>query len=232
MRSALNRKAAILIVSLLLLPLIVSAQSTTIVSADGFFALLSAAYGKVKDYEANLTITRGKVVESGKLSYKSPLFLNVRFDNPKDQVINFDGEKLTIYSPNDQVVLEQSYKKKSPAEIEGLISSQGLLLWQRNYSIAYLTGPARVPLEDGSREMVVKLKLQARGATSYSQMILSVNEDLLLIRRVEGTLGSGDKVVMDFTNVRINQGVPDSRFDYKAPPYANVQPDWLFDPAQ
>jgi len=43
---------------------------------------------------------------------------------------------------------------------------------------------------------------------------------------------SGDTVVMDFTNIRINQGLPASRFAYKAPPYANVQPDWLFDPTQ
>jgi outer membrane lipoprotein-sorting protein len=231
MSAALNRKSVIF-ASLLLLPLIASAQSQTYVSADKFFADLSASYGKVKDYEASLTITRGKTVETGKLSYKTPFFLNIKFDNPADQVINFDGKKLTVYNPQDQVVLEQSYKDRSPAEIEGMVSAQSLLLLQRNYSVAYLTGPAPVPLEDGSREMVVKLKLLARATTSYGQYILSVNPDLMLIRRVEGTLVSGDKVVMDFTGIKINQNLPDSRFDYKAPPYANVQPDWLFDPTQ
>jgi len=232
MGKALSRKAVILIFSLVLAPLMASAQAASIVSADKFFATLSSGYAAVKDYEANLTITRGKSVSSGRLSYKSPLYLNIKFDSPKDQVINLDGEKLTVYDPADQVVLEQSFKSRSPAELEAMVSSQGLLLWQRNYSIAYLTGPAPVALEDGSREMVVKLKLQARGATSYSQMIVSVNRDLMLIRRVEGSLVSGDTVVMDFTNIRINQGLPDSRFAYKAPPYANVQPDWLFDPTQ
>jgi outer membrane lipoprotein-sorting protein len=231
MGAALNRKIAILS-SLLLLPLTASAQSQAYVSADKFFADLSSSYTKVKDYEANLVITRGKATESGKLSYKTPFFLNIKFDSPADQVINFDGKKLTVYNPSDEVVLEQNYKDRSPAEIEGMVSAQSLLLLQRNYSVAYLTGPAPVPLEDGSREMVVKLKLQARGSTSYSQYILSVNPDLMLIRRMEGTLVSGDKVVMDFTGIKINQGLPDSRFDYKAPPYANVQPDWLFDPSQ
>ena len=56
----------------------------------------------------------------------------------------------------------------------------------------------------------MKLKLVARGSTSYSQMIISVKDNL--VRRVEGTQTSGDKVVMDFANIRINQGVPDSRF--------------------
>ncbi len=232
MSAALSRRVVLPIVLLLSIPLIAVAQSTALVSADAFFVQLSASYGKVKDYEASLAITRGKTVETGRLSYKSPLYLNIRFDNPKDQVINFDGEKLTVYNPVDQVVLEQTFKTRTPAELEGMASAQSLQLWQRNYSIAYLTGPSPVPLESGSREMVVKLNLQARGTTSYSQMIVSVNPELMLIRRIEGTLVNGDTVVMDFTNVRINQGIPDSRFAYDAPPYANVVPDWLFDPSQ
>jgi len=200
------------------------------VSAEKFFANLSASYGKVRDYEAALTITQAKSVSRGNISYKSPLYLFIRFDDPANQVICFDGEKLTVYLPGEQVVLQQRYKKKTPNQIETLATSQGLALLQRSYSIAYLTGPAPVPLEDGSKEMVVKLKLVSRGTSSYSQMIISVRDSL--VRRVEGTQSSGDKVVMDFTNIRTNQGVPDSRFAYDAPPYANVIQDWLFDPEQ
>ncbi len=46
-------------------------------------------------------------------------------------------------------------------------------------------------------------------------MIISVKDSL--IRRVEGSMGGGDKVVMDYTNIRTNQGMPDSRFTYDAP---------------
>jgi outer membrane lipoprotein-sorting protein len=226
----LNRNAAYFLILGLLAPLGASAQSTDMVSAEKFFSTLSAGYGKIKDYEASLTITQGKAVSRGRISYKSPLYLFIRFDEPANQVICFDGEKLTVYLPAEQVVLQQRYKKKPPSQIEALATSQGLGLMQRNYSIAYLSGPSAVPLEDGSREMVVKLKLVSRGTTSYSQMIISVKDSL--IRRVEGTQSSGDKVVMDFVNVRTNQGVPDSRFVYDAPPYANVIQDWLFDPEQ
>ena len=226
----MNRNAAYLLIFSLLVPVVASAQSADIVSAEKFFANLSDGYGRVKDYEANLTITQGKSVSRGRISYKSPLYLFIRFDDPANQVICFDGEKLTVYLPTEQVVLQQRYKKKTPSQIEGLTTSQGLGLLQRNYSIAYLSGPSAVPLEDGSKEMVVKLKLVARGSTSYSQMIISVKDNL--VRRVEGTQTSGDKVVMDFANIRINQGVPDSRFAYDAPPYANVIQDWLFDPEQ
>jgi outer membrane lipoprotein-sorting protein len=235
MGSALNRKAALLTASLFLSPLLVSAQAAQAApggAADAFFAEISDTYSRVKDYEANLTITRGKDTQVGTISYKTPVFLNVKFDTPKDEVINFNGEDLIVYDPADAVVLKQTFKKKTPAQLEGLVSSQGLGLWQRNFTVSFLTGPAPVPLEDGSREQVVKLKLQSKGGTFYSQMIVSVSRDQLLVRRVEGTLGGGDKVVMDFTNVRTNQGLPDSRFDYKEPPNVYMQPDWLFDPEE
>ena len=213
-----------------LLPCLAFSQSAEIVSAEKFFGGLSASFAKVKDYEAAVTITQGKNNSRGKISYKSPMYLRIDFDDPPKQVLNFDGEKLTFYSPANEVILEQRYKKKSPSQVEGMMTSQGLTIMQRNYSIAYVTGPAPVPLDDISREMVVKLKLTSRGATGYSQMIVSVKDSL--IRRMEGTQSSGEKVVMDFSNVRTNQGVPESRFKYDAPPYANVIQDWLFDPEQ
>jgi outer membrane lipoprotein-sorting protein len=226
----LNRKPFFAVIVLFFLPFLAFPQGAEIVSAEKFFSALSAGFGKIKDYEATITITQGKNVSRGKLSYKSPIYLRIDFDDPPKQVLNFDGEKLTFYSPSNEVILEQRYKKKTPAQVEGMMSSQGLTLLQRNYNIAYLSGPAPVPLDDTTRDMVVKLKLTSRGATGYTQMILSVKDTM--IRRVEGTQPGGDKVTMDFTNIRINQGVPDSRFVYDAPPYANVIQDWLFDPEQ
>jgi outer membrane lipoprotein-sorting protein len=226
----LNKKSVFIAVCLLFLPFLAFSQAAEIVSAEKFFSALSANFGKLKDYEAAITITQGKSVSRGKLSYKSPIYLRIDFDDPPKQVLNFDGEKLTFYSPANEVILEQKYKKKTPGQIEGMMTSQGLSIMSRNYSIAYLSGPAAVPLDESSRDMVVKLKLSSRGATGYSQMILSVKDSL--IRRVEGTQSSGEKVVMDFGAIRINQGVPDSRFVYDAPPYANVIQDWLFDPEQ
>jgi outer membrane lipoprotein-sorting protein len=233
MTYVLNRKAPLCVIfAMLTLPSLVSAQSAQMVSADKFFAELSASYGKVKDYEASFTWTQGKSVSSGKISYKSPVYLRLDFASPANQVLNFDGEKLTFYSPTNEIILEQKYKKKSSSQMEGMVTSQGLNLWQRNYSIAFLTGSSEVPLDEGASERVVKLKLVSRAATSYSQMILSIVKSTMLIRRVEGALTSGEKVVLDFTNIRTNQGVPDSRFEYNSPAYANVYQDWLFDPEQ
>jgi outer membrane lipoprotein-sorting protein len=124
MKSALNRKAALLTASFFLTPLLLCAQAGPGVTADAFFAQVSDNYSVVKDYEATLTITRGKDSQVGTLSYKSPVFMNVRFDTPKDEVINFNGEDLIIYDPGDAVVLKQTFKKKTPTQLEGLVSAQ------------------------------------------------------------------------------------------------------------
>ena len=226
----MSRKALIPALLCVLLPFAGFAQSAELVSAEKYFDALSASFGKVSDYVADISIANGKASYHGRLSYKSPLFLRIDFDDPPKMVLNFDGEKLQWFSPQNTVVMVQDYKKRPASQIEGMTSSQSFSLWKKNFSVAYLTGPAPVPLEDGSRELVTKLKLVSRGSTTFTQMIISVKDSF--IRRVEGIMGSGDKVVMDYANIRTNQGVPDSRFKYDAPSNVNEIRDWLFDPTQ
>lgn len=228
--SALNRKAVFPAILCILLSAFAFGQSNELVSAEKYFDTLSASFSAVNNYVADISITNGKASYHGRLSYKSPLFLRIDFDDPPKMVLNFDGQKLQWYSPQNAVVLEQDYKKRGAGQTEAMASNQSFALWKRNFSIAYLTGPAPVPLEDGSHEMVVKLKLVSRGTTNFTQMILSVKDSL--IRRVEGTMAGGDKVVMDYANIRTNQGVPDSRFAYDAPVTVNTIQDWLFDSTQ
>ena len=210
------------------LSLSLPAFAQDIVSAEKYFASLSASYGAVKDYEAVLTITQGKTVSRGKISYKTPMYLRIDFDDPQGQVIAFDGEMFTVFVPQYEVVLQQKYKKKGAGAIAALANSQGLALMQRSYNVAFLESPGPVALEEGSREQVVKLKLTARGIDGYRQLVISVSKDNL-IRRIEGVQTNGEKIALDFANIRTNQGVPDSRFDYEPPAYANVIPDFLFD---
>ena len=202
--------------------------SQEIMSAEAFFAALSTSFENVRDYEAAITITQDTTVSRGKLCYKFPDYLRIDFDDPEGQVIVFDNEKLTVYFPQYNVVLEQKYKKRAMSTLEGLASSQGLAALQRDYSVGYLSGPSPVPLEEGSQELVVKLKLLPLTTTGYRQLVLSVTNSL--IRRIEGIQVSGVKVTLDFENVRTNQGVPTSRFEYSPPADANVISDWLFNP--
>ena len=97
----------------------------------------------------------------------------------------------------------------------------------RNYSVAYLIGPDPVPLDEGSKEMVVKLKFRANStAESFRELEIAFSKDGFY-RRVKGrTLNQSWTI--DFTNVVINPGIPDPRFDYRYPANANVYQDFLF----
>ena len=77
MGKALNRIIAIPFILMLLVPCAAFSQAADLVSAEKYFAGISAGYQKVKDYDAVITITQGKTTSRGKLSYKSPMYLRI-----------------------------------------------------------------------------------------------------------------------------------------------------------
>jgi len=165
----------------------------------------------------------------GKLYYKSPNLLRIDFTDPEEQVLVTDGELLTVYIPRYEVILEQKLKRRSQAALASMASEQGLNLLKKNYGVAYLTGPEFVPLEEGSREMVRKLKLTSRStAEGFRQIVIAVGRTGL-IRRITGVTLSYEEFVFDLTDIGLNQGIPDTRFQYDSPAYANVYQNFLFE---
>jgi outer membrane lipoprotein-sorting protein len=109
-----------------------------------------------------------------------------------------------------------------------LATGAGLSMMRRNYVAAYVTGPNPVPLEDGSRENVVKLRLSSRYGGGFRELIVSVDPTAMLIRRIAASQVSGGALQFDFTAVKLNQGVPEQRFIYDSPASANVYNNFLF----
>lgn len=203
-----------------------------ILSAESFFDSVSSAFNGIADYSAAIQIASGKSVSSGTIYYKSPFYVRIDFSSPKGQVMAIDGEKLTIYLPDQAVALVQKYRKKAPTEAQALASKQGLAMLRANYGVAFFSTPGYVPLDEGSKEEVVKLKLTPKSSGApFSQIVMSVGRDNM-IRRMDATLTGGEKFVMDFTGLRTNMNIPDSRFQYDPPPSANVQEDFLFDSSE
>jgi outer membrane lipoprotein-sorting protein len=198
-------------------------------TAENYFDEVSARYGKIQDYSADISITQGELVMAGKLYYKNPNLLRIDFTEPEEQVLVTDGELLTVYIPKYEVILEQKLKRRSQAALASMASEQGLNLLKKNYGVAYLTGPEFVPLEDGSRETVRKLKLTSRStAEGFRQIVIAVGRTGL-IRRITGVTLNYEEFVFDLTNIGINLGIPDTRFQYDSPPYANVYQNFLFE---
>lgn len=200
-----------------------------ILTAENFFDEVSARYGKIQDYSARVSISRGQETMKGKLYYKSPNKLRIDFTDPAEQVLVTDGEQLTVYVPKYEVILLQKLKKRSQAALASMASAQGLNLLKRSYAVAYLIGPDYVNLDEVSKEPVKKLRLTSRStAEGFRQITIAVGKNGL-IRRISAVTLNYEEFVMDLTEITVNQNIPDTRFKYDAPAYANVYQNFLFD---
>jgi outer membrane lipoprotein-sorting protein len=203
-----------------------SAQS--IVTAEAYLERVSNHYASFRDYEARIVIHTGGTEMAGTVSHLAPAFMRIDFSSPAEQVIVFNGEQLTIYLPELRAILNQDVGSSARGGAN-LATGQGLSMMRRNYASAYVTGPNPVPLEDGSRERVVKLKLTGRyGGQGFRELILSIDPSTLLIRRIIATQLTDGTIQFDFTNVKTNQGIPEQRFIYDSPASANVYNNFLF----
>ncbi|MDR3312545.1 MAG: outer membrane lipoprotein carrier protein LolA [Spirochaetaceae bacterium] len=214
-------------ISVIILLAATLAQAQDILTAGAFFKTISDYYGTISDYQAQMDITVGRSAMSGRVSFKRPELLRIDFTTPKDQVIVYNGEMLTIYLPDRAAALNQA---SSPAGRGGaLATAQGLNLLSRYYTIVYETGQDPVSLDANSPELVVKLILSRRtNSEEFRTIRLSVSPDTRLIRRVEATTTKGELFVFSFSSYVINQGIADQRFIYDTPVSANEYNDFLF----
>jgi outer membrane lipoprotein-sorting protein len=202
-----------------------------IVTAEQYLKNVSDRYSLIKDYEAQLSIRSGGTQMRGNVSHLSPSFLRIDFSEPAEQVIVFNGELLTVYLPGYRAVLSQAITpaRRPSAGGAALASAQGLTILRRNYIPTFVVGPDPVPLEEGSGEMVVKLRLTRRSVSEgFRELILSVDRESQLIRRIEGRTIADVQLRFDFTGIKINQGIPEQRFIYDSPASANLYNNFLF----
>lgn len=189
-----------------------------ITTASVFFTAMSGEYAKITDYTAAIKITQGGNSSIGTVKFKSPEMLRIDFSVPADQTIVFTGTELLIYLPYNRMTLSQTVDGEGITN-GNIATSNGLLLMQRSYTIAYETGPDPIPLEEGSTEQVIALILNRRNANeTFRKIRLLASPDTKLIRRIEAWPISGNKIVFDFTDYKINSGIPDTTFVYTPPP--------------
>lgn len=203
------------------------AAAQDILTADKFFKDVSAKYSAIKDYEASVSVMAGKQAMAGTVIYKAPTLMRMDFSQPASQVIVYDGQSLVIYVPEYRAVLSQQTGGTSSAAVAA--TGEGLRMLGRNYSISFETVPTPVPLPGAESESVVRLVLsRLTVAEGFRTITLSVNPETLLIRRMEGITLAGDPISYDFTGIKLDQGIPATRFIYDSPASANVYNNFLF----
>ncbi len=220
---------AVLLISTALTSL--SAQET----AKRYFESVSERYAEITDYTANLTITRrdssgGDTVQIAAVMFKTPNLLRLDFEEPAEMVMVVGPDLLQVWVNEHKVTFSQALRRDVQEEVPNLNTPQGLALMSRYYTVAYVDSPDPVPLDAGSSEMVVRLKLDWKSNNEgYRQLLLALDNDKL-IRRIIGITTNNQTVVFDFTDMELNTGIPDARFDYESPPEGNTIENFLFDP--
>jgi outer membrane lipoprotein-sorting protein len=203
-----------------------------VVTAERFLEMVSEHYATIRDYEANIAIRSGATEMAGTVSHLSPSFLRLDFTRPMDQVIVFNGETLSVFLPEFRTILNQDInqsRRSGGVGGAGMATAEGLTLLGRNYVPSFVTGLSPEPLYAGSSERVMRLRLTRRTVSEgFREIILSVDPDTMLIRRIEGRTIADVEVRFDFTNIRINQNIPTQRFIFENPPLATMHNNFLF----
>ena len=183
----------------------ISAFAQGITTANEFFKAVSDKYATFKDYQAVVDIKIGNTPMAATVTYMAPDKMRMDYTNPANQTIVQDA---TGANPT---------------------TSEGLSLLRRYYTVSYEKGQGKVPLDEGSDEMVIKLILWRRTASeSFRNIKMSIDPDTKLIRRIVATTPGGVVYQFDFKNYEINQGLTAKRFEYDIPSGANNYDNFLF----
>lgn len=216
-----SRRKRLITVFFLFITLSLTAQVRQV---SDFFKDVSQAYSGIEDYRARISIkSAGQPDQSGTMLVKGS---RVRINMNSGQVISINEGKLVVYVADARIVLEQEMTGVNAGSVEGLTMLQKYY----KYSYSDPSGYKLVQLEDKSREKVVKLNFDAKQAgLEYRNMVISFTKELL-IRRIVGKTFSGSEIIFDFTNIKINEGIPDNQFIYDAPGDAHTVQDFIYTP--
>jgi outer membrane lipoprotein-sorting protein len=201
--------------------------SQEIVTGTDFFDRVAENYSNIQDYIAEFEMIINDTLMSGTIYFKDPNLMRIDFTEPEEQVLVSDGSIVKVYVPDYNVTLTQTLKEQTNP---GLASEEGLGLLRRNYQIAFKNSPDPEPLVEGdsSSELVYKLFLTWRNtAQGFREIEIAVTPDLF-IRQMTAVTADRRDVQFTFKDVRINQNIPDARFDYDSPPSSNNFDNFLY----
>lgn len=207
--------------------------SQDIMTAPQYFQQISEKYGTIQDYRGTIIITKEDSVMTGEISFQAPDKLRIDFSKPEDQILVTDGENLSVYIPRLSVIMEQELKPGGDVGMSSAASQAGLEQLKKSYNIAFTNeGRRLVSLDNETPEKVTKLILKWKSSReAFRELVISIDQNSL-IRRIEGLTVDENTIVFDFTDLVINQGLPENHFVFDNEASANIINNFLFSPEE
>ena len=191
---------------------IYSAYSETVKLAD-IVSRIQKKYEAVRELEANSNQeTFNKTVDRkfkfrGKLYIKKPDKLRMEIKEPEEQLIVTNGSVLWIYIPENNQAVKEKMDGKNKSKL----------------AITILAGMAKLDKEfkiskEGESGKSYMVGLVPKDPSSMiKKMELEIEKNNYNIRKVIVDDSFGNWTSYELTDVKINKGIPDSKFDFKVP---------------
>lgn len=218
-RAALRPVAAVVVCWAMTLGRVTPAAALT---ADEVVDRVQAVYRSIGDLQAHFRQTStlqslGQVQESAGVVYlKKPGKMRWEYEHPEKRLYVTDGKTLWAYSPEDRQVIEQDVQQAF-----GSSTPMSFLMGAGNLREDFTYRPIEHAGTRGKGTYLLEL-LPRRSGSTLQKMILEVNLKTFLIEKATLLYVTGNTTVLAFSNVRVNGGLADGKFEFSPPPGVDV----------
>ena len=202
-------------------------------SLEAVFARMDKASTRFRDLTADMKRTsytafvNESTVDTGTIGVKMPkprdyhLLMNFKTPDPKQVMLS--GTKVLIYYPKTQTAQELDLGKSNRAQVEGFMrlgfGSNSADL-KSAYSVK-LGGPETVEGQNATRiELTPKSK---DVAVQFPKFELWISNDTGISIQQKIYQPGGDYSLATYTNMKLNQNLPDSAVKINLPPHVHIE---------
>lgn len=181
-----------------------------------FVQALQRKYDSTKDFTATFVHTyeggalRRKTTEAGDVIVKKPGRMRWTYTKPEEKTFVSDGTRVYSYVPADRQVIVS----KLPAD--GDVSSPVLFLIGKGDLARDFVPTWATPAETPQGTRAVRLTPKVR-QPEYAWLMLAVDPQSLQLREIRSLDGQGGTSSFALGQMKENQGIADSRFEFKIP---------------
>lgn len=198
-------------------------ESTNTKTLDEVLLEVEKADGEFKTMKANIVITRtiplleSTEISKGKIHYKKPDRLLLKFDPPRDEVNIIDGKHIWVYHPKARQVEKYAINKgKQTAQsfdFFGFGYGESVASARKDYNIS-LTDATEI-----DKECFYVLDLLPRNtSTQYTKIRLWIEEGLWLPVKIELHESGGEVInIIEFDRMKLNSRMSDKLFVFDVP---------------
>lgn len=178
--------------------------------------MIQQKYSAVRDLSASFEhryrggVLRKEAVERGTLQIKKPSRMRWVYESPERKIFVADGTRIYSYIPEDRQVIVAPVPAADEATTPALfLSGHGNL--ERDFAASF---PAAADPAPGTWSL--KLVPHRREA-EYDWLVVVVDRATYRLRRLITADAQGGESAFTFSDVRENQGIPDSAFRFTIP---------------